>query len=119
MNIHSTAIVSSEAKIHPSVKIGAYCVIGPNVEIGENTVLAERVSIVKNTSLGKNNKLSPGVVLGDDPQDFKFGGEETFLKIGDNNQMREFVTMHRSNSPAEDTIVGSKFFIYGWSSYRT
>ena len=91
--IDKTAIVNKNAKVHSSVKIGPYSVIGPNVEIGENTAIQSHVSITGNTKIGKENKIYPFVSI-NDPQDLKYNGEETSLVIGDNNKIREYVTIN-------------------------
>ena len=92
--IHKTAIVDSKAKISSNVSIGAYSVIGSGVEIGENTKIDSHVSIIGNTKIGKNNKVYPFASIGNDPQDLKFDGEETKLEIGNNNRIREYVTIN-------------------------
>ena len=92
--IHKTAIIDSKAKISTSAKIGAYSVIGPNVEIGDNTIIHSQVNISGNTKIGIGNKIYPFAAIGNDPQDLKFDGEETKLVIGDNNKIREYVTIH-------------------------
>ena len=92
--IHKTAIVDSNAKISKNVKIGPYTVIGPNVEIDEETEIQSHVNITGNTKIGKNNKIYPFASIGNDPQDLKFHGEETKLIIGDNNKIREYVTIN-------------------------
>ncbi len=92
--IHKSAIVDPKAKIYSNVKIGAYSIIGPNVEIKENSVIQSHVSIVGDTKIGKNNKIYPFSSIGNDPQDLKFDGEETKLEIGDNNKIREYVTIN-------------------------
>ena len=92
--IHNTAIIDSKAKISSGVSIGAFTVIGPNVEIGENTIIQSHVSIIGNTKVGKNNKIYPFASIGNDPQDLKFDGEVTKLEIGDNNKIREYVTVN-------------------------
>ena len=92
--IHKTAIIESNSKISKNVKIGPYSVIGANVEIGEGTEIQSHVSIVGNTKIGKNNKIYPFASIGNDPQDLKFKGEETKLEIGDNNKIREYVTVN-------------------------
>ena len=92
--IHSTAIIDPKAKISSNVSIGAFTVIGPNVEIGENTIIQSHVSIIGNTKVGKNNKIYPFASIGNDPQDLKFNGEITKLEIGDNNKIREYVTVN-------------------------
>jgi len=92
--IHKTAIVDSKAKISSSVNIGPYCVIGPNVEINENVKIQSHVNISGNTKIGKGNKIYPFASIGNDPQDLKYNGEETKLIIGDNNKIREYVTIN-------------------------
>ena len=92
--IHNTAIIDSKAKISSGVSIGAFTVIGPNVEIGKNTIIQSHVSIIGNTKVGKNNKIYPFASIGNDPQDLKFDGEVTKLEIGDNNKIREYVTVN-------------------------
>ena len=91
--IDKTAIVNKRAKIHSSVDIGPYSIIGPNVEIGENTIIQSHVSITGNTKIGKKNKIYPFVSI-NDPQDLKYNGEQTNLIIGDNNKIREYVTIN-------------------------
>ena len=92
--IHKTAIVDQKSKISSNVEIGPYSVIGPNVEVGENTIIQSHVSIVGNTKIGKKNKIYPFASIGNDPQDLKFNGEDTKLEIGDNNKIREYVTIN-------------------------
>ena len=96
--IHQTALIDPKAKIHSSVKVGPYSVIGAKVEIDENTEVQSHVSIVGNTKIGKNNKIYPFASIGNDPQDLKFQGEETKLEIGNNNKIREYVTINPGTS---------------------
>ena len=92
--IDKTAIIDPKAKISSNVSIGAYSVIGPNVEIDENSTIESHVSIVGNTKIGKGNKIYSFASIGSDPQDLKFSGEITKLEIGDNNKIREYVTIN-------------------------
>ena len=92
--IDKTAIVDKNSKIHSTVKIGPYTVIGPDVEIGENVIIHSHVNIVGHTKIGKGNIIYPFVSIGNDPQDLKYNGEKTLLKIGDNNKFREYVTVN-------------------------
>ena len=92
--IHKTAIIDSKAKISTNVEIGPYATIGPNVEIGKNTLIQSHVNITGNTTIGKGNKLYSFASIGSDPQDLKYKGEETTLLIGDNNTIREHVTIN-------------------------
>ena len=92
--IHKTAIVDPKAKIASSVNVGPYSIIGPNVEIGEDTDINSHVSIAGHTKIGKNNKIYPFASIGNDPQDLKFKGEISSLEIGDNNKIREYVSIN-------------------------
>jgi len=92
--IHTTAIIDPKAKIESNVKIGPYCVIGPNVQIGNNSIIQSHVSILGNTKIGENNIIYPFASIGNDPQDLKFEGEFTYLEIGNNNKIREYVTIN-------------------------
>jgi UDP-N-acetylglucosamine acyltransferase len=92
--IHKTAVIDSKAIIATNVEIGAYTVIGPNVQIGENTIVHSHVNISGYTIIGKNNKIYPFASIGHDPQDLKYNGEETKLIIGDNNKIREYVSIN-------------------------
>ena len=105
--IHKTAIVDKSSKVHSSVKIGPYTIIGPNVEIGENTEIQSHVSITGNTKIGKGNKIYPFVSI-NEPQDLKYNGEETSLVIGDNNKIREYVTINPGTiGGGGKTIIGN------------
>jgi len=92
--IHKTAIIDPKSKIASNVKIGPYSVIGPNVQIGENTIIHSHVCISGNTVIGKNNKIYPFASIGNDPQDLKFNSEFTRLIIGNDNKIREFVSIN-------------------------
>ena len=92
--IHKTAIIDPKAKIASNVKIGAYSVVGPDVEVNENTIIHSHVSISGQTIIGKENKIYPFASVGNDPQDLKYNGEKTKLIIGDNNTIREYVTIN-------------------------
>jgi UDP-N-acetylglucosamine acyltransferase len=105
--IHKTSIIDPKAKIASNVEIGPYCVIGPHVEIGENTIIKSHVSISCNTTIGKKNIIYPFVSI-NEPQDLKFNGEETKLIIGDNNKIREYVTINPGTSGGGGrTVIGN------------
>ena len=105
--IDKTAIVNKNAKIHSGVSIGPYSVIGPNVEIEENTEIQSHVNIIGNTKIGKGNKIYPFVSI-NDPQDLKYNGEETSLVIGDNNKIREYVTINPGTiGGGGKTVIGN------------
>ena len=105
--IHKTAIIDTKAKLGKNVEVGPYCVIGPNVEIGESTIIHSHVSISGNTKIGKSNKIYPFVSI-NDPQDLKYNGEPTNLVIGDNNKIREYVTINPGTvGGGGKTVIGN------------
>ena len=105
--IDKTSIIDSKAKLSKNVQIGPYCVIGPNVEIEENTIIQSHVNICGNVKIGKGNKIYPFVSI-NDPQDLKYNGEPTNLTIGDNNTIREYVTINPGTlSGGGKTIIGN------------
>src|SRR5215467_6092130 len=92
--IHPTAIVHPEAKVHDSVEVGPYAVIGPKVRIGAGTRVGPHVVIEGDTSLGERNRVFQFASVGAIPQDLKYAGESTQLRIGDDNIIRECATLH-------------------------
>jgi UDP-N-acetylglucosamine acyltransferase len=106
--IHKTAIIDPKSKISSNVSIGPYSVIGPDVEIDENTTIYSHVSISGHTKIGKRNKIYPFASIGNDPQDLKYNGEETKLIIGDENTIREYVTINPGTvGDGGKTIIGN------------
>jgi UDP-N-acetylglucosamine acyltransferase len=105
--IHKTAIIDSNVRLNENVQVGPYCVIGPNVEIGENTIIQSHVNISGNVKIGKGNKIYPFVSM-NDPQDLKYDGEPTKIIIGDNNTIREYVTINTGTmGGGGKTVIGS------------
>ncbi|NOY14187.1 MAG: acyl-ACP--UDP-N-acetylglucosamine O-acyltransferase [Deltaproteobacteria bacterium] len=92
--IHPTAIIAPGAKLDPSVKVGPYAVIGEDVSIGAGTSVGPHTVIEGRTEIGAENQIFQFASIGAVPQDLKFHGEESTLKIGDRNKVREFVTIH-------------------------
>jgi UDP-N-acetylglucosamine acyltransferase len=113
--IHPTALISSEAELHETVKVGPYVVVDGEVEIGEGTVIGPHVHLTGRTKIGKNNVIHTAAVIGGAPQDMKYCGEPTGIRIGNNNNIREHVTLHRSNTPEEDTVIGAGNFFMAHS----
>lgn len=106
--IHQTAIVDETATIADDVTIGAYSIIGADVKIDSGTWVGPHVVINGPTKIGKNNKIYQFASLGGDPQDLKFAGEKSFLEIGDNNTIREYVTISRGTADGCDvTRIGN------------
>jgi len=104
--IHPTAIIDPNAQLGQGVSIGAHSVIGKNVQIGDGTRVDSNVVIESNVSIGKDCLVMSGAVLGGEPQDKKFHGEDTFVRIGDGNIIREYVTIHRASGDGEATVLG-------------
>lgn len=116
MSVHPTAILDPSAKIHPSCKIGPYCTIGSNVELGENCELISHVVIEGPSKIGSNNRFFPFSSIGLAPQDLSYNGEPTRLEIGDNNVIREFVTINRGTVKGGGvTRIGSHALIMAYS----
>ncbi len=116
MNIHPTAIVDPSAKIPESCKIGPYCVVGAEVEMGKDCELVSHVVLDGPTRLGSNNKIYPFAVVGMDPQDVSFAGEVTWLEMGDDNVIREYVTINRGTAKGGGvTRVGSHVLIMAYT----
>ena len=114
--IHETAQIDSSAEIDPSVEIGPYSIIGPNVKIKSGTKIEGSVVIHQNTSIAKNNHIYPFASIGGDPQDLKYDGEETFLEIGENNQIREGVTISRGTAQESSvTKIGNNNLLMAYT----
>ena len=92
--IHKTAIVDSKAKISSNIEVGPYSIIGPDVEIDDDVVIQSHVNITGHTKIGKKNNFYPMSSIGSSPQDLKYKGEATSLIIGENNTIREHVTIN-------------------------
>lgn len=107
MLIHKTAIVDPEARLEDGVQIGAYSVIGPGVLIGRGCVIGSHTVIERDTRIGPGCRIASHAVLGGDPQDKSYSGEPTFLEIGSNNLVREFVTINRGCHDEKITRVGN------------
>ena len=92
--IHPTAIIAPGATLAPTVKVGPYAVIGEHVTIGAGTTVGPHAVIEGITEIGQDNQIFQFASIGAIPQDLKFHGENSTLKIGDRNKVREFVTIH-------------------------
>lgn len=113
--IHNTAIVHPNAEIADGAEIGPYAVIGEYVRIGSGTKIGSHAVIEGWTEIGKNNDIGPSVIIGTPPQDIHYKGERAFVKVGDNNVLREFVTIHRASKEDGVTTVGNDCFIMAYS----
>src|SRR5512139_1587940 len=107
MSIHSSAIVAAGARLDSTVEVGPYAVIDAGVTLGPGCVVGPYVYLTGRTVIGPGNRFYAGCVIGEAPQDLKYRGEPTGLRIGANNVFREHATVHRSNKVAEETVIGS------------
>lgn len=106
--IHPTAIVDPKAQLGQDVEIGPYCIVEDNVQIGDGTRVDAFAQVKKFTTIGKNNHIHSYAYLGGEPQHLGFKGEETYVRIGDDNLIREYVTIHRGTEVGHGyTSVGS------------
>ena len=92
--IHKNSIIHQDAKVPANTKVGPYVVIGPNVNIGDNVIIHSHVNISGDTRIGNGCQIFPFASIGNNPQDLKYKGEKTKLVIGQNNTIREYVTIN-------------------------
>ena len=112
--VHPTALVDPGAVLADDVEIGAFAMVGPGCELGEGCVLAPRSTLERNVKLGRNVRIGVGSVLGGDPQDLKYRGEETTVEIGDGTVVREYTTINRGTTQSLKTTVGRGSFIMSY-----
>ena len=107
--IHSSSVIDNKAKIGKNVKIGPFCYIGPKVQISDNVELISNVHVEGNTKIGKGTKIFPFSSIGTQPQDLKFKGENNSLEIGEQNIIREYVTINPgTEGGGGKTVIGNK-----------
>jgi len=113
---HPTAIIDKKAKLDEGVEVGPFCVVGERVKIGSGTILESHVILKGNTKLGENNHLFQFSTVGDGSPDKKYRGEPTKLVIGDDNQIREGVTIHRGTVQEKGiTKIGNRNLLLAYS----
>lgn len=113
--IHPTAIVDPSAELGQGVVVGPWAIIGPGVAIGDGTEIGPRVLVERDTTVGEDCRIANGAVLGTDPQDLKFQGEQTVLEVGDRTVIREFATLNRGTSATGRTVVGSDCLLMAYT----
>jgi UDP-N-acetylglucosamine acyltransferase len=111
MSIHSTAVVDARAEIDSEVQIGPYVVIEGPVKVGRGTRIMAQAYVTGWTEIGEDNEIHPGAMLGGAPQDRAYQGQETYLKIGNQNVIREHAQVHRGTVAHSSTIIGSHNFL--------
>ncbi|MEN9509874.1 MAG: hypothetical protein RLZZ621_2437 [Gemmatimonadota bacterium] len=112
--IHPSAIIDPSATIGAGVEIGPWVIVGPQVTIGDGCHIAARASLERNVRLGARVQVGVGAILGGDPQDLKYRGEETWVEIGDDTTIREYATINRGTAHSVTTRVGRHCFIMSY-----
>jgi UDP-N-acetylglucosamine acyltransferase len=109
--IHPTAMVDPRAEIGVGVRIGPYAIIGPQVTVGDRCHIGPRATLQRNVRLAEGVSVGDGSILGGDPQDLKYDGEETWVEIGAGTIIREYSTINRATAATSKTTVGARCFI--------
>lgn len=107
LKIHPTAVVDSRARLGEGVSIGPYSIVDGDVTVGDGTAIGAHCVVTGRTTLGKRNRVFTGAVVGSEPQDVKYHGEETFLEIGDENVIREYATINPGTGEGSKTVIGN------------
>lgn len=114
--IHPTAIIDLTAHLATDVEVGPYAIIGKHVTIGKGTTVGAHAIVGDWTEIGENNQIFPQSSVGGPPQDLKYRGEECWTRIGDNNMIREFATIHRGTVTGHaETIIGNNNMFMAYS----
>lgn len=114
-DIHPTALVSPEADIGDDVAVGPHTIIEEDVQIGNGTRIASNALIASGARIGEKVSISHGAVIATEPQDLKFGGEKTWVDIGDGTVIREYVTVNRGTKAHGTTTVGKNCLLMAYS----
>jgi UDP-N-acetylglucosamine acyltransferase len=112
--IHPTAIIAPDAQLADDVEVGAFAIIGEGCEVAEGCVIAPRATLERNVRLAARVRIGVGSVVGGDPQDLKFKGENTTVEIGEDSVVREYSTINRGTSQSWKTTVGKGSFIMSY-----
>jgi UDP-N-acetylglucosamine acyltransferase len=105
--IHPTAVIHPSADLHPTVQVGAYAVIGARVKVGAETTIGAHAVLDGWTEIGARNQIFPGAAIGLAPQDQKYDGSDSRVRIGNDNYIREYVTINRATGAGEATVIGN------------
>ncbi|MBD2313364.1 acyl-ACP--UDP-N-acetylglucosamine O-acyltransferase [Desertifilum sp. FACHB-1129] len=113
--IHPTAVIHPGAKLHPTVRVGAYAVIGEHLEIGAETTIGPHVVLDGWTKIGDRNQIFAGAAIGLEPQDLKYDGSASWVTIGNDNLIREYVTINRATGAGEVTALGNQNLLMAYA----
>jgi UDP-N-acetylglucosamine acyltransferase len=112
--IHPTALIDPAAELGTGVTVGPYAIIGPNVIVGDRSRVGPRATLQRNVRLAEDVSVGDGSVLGGDPQDLKYRGEETWVEVGEGTIIREYSTINRATTATFKTTVGAHCFIMSY-----
>ena len=115
MKIHPKAIIDKKAKLADDIEVGPYAIIGPDVEIGRASKIGPHAVIEGRTAIGENCRIFTGACIGSIPQDLKYKNERSFLKIGNNNIIREYVTINLGTHEDSVTSIGDGNLLMAYS----
>lgn len=115
MRIHPTAVVDKKARIHESAEIGPYTIIGRNVSIAKNVIIGSHAVIDGFTTIGKGCRIFSGAVIGSPSQDLKSKNERSFVRIGKQTTIREFVTINAATGEEKETVIGDDCFLMAYA----
>jgi len=114
-SIHPSALVDPSAELGKDVEVGAFCIVEAGAILGDGCVLEPHSMVTGRVSMGARNVVGYGSVIGGTPQDKKFQGEPTFVRIGDDNVFREYVTIHAATGEGNATVVGDRNYLMAYS----
>ncbi|MGZ8392692.1 MAG: acyl-ACP--UDP-N-acetylglucosamine O-acyltransferase [Gemmatimonadales bacterium] len=112
--IHPTALIDPSARLGTGVTVGPWAIIGPQVTVGDRCWIGPRATLQRNVLLAEDVRIGDGAILGGDPQDLKYGGEETWVEIGEGTIIREYSTINRGTAATLKTTVGARCFIMSY-----
>jgi UDP-N-acetylglucosamine acyltransferase len=113
--IHPTSVIHPGAELHPTVQVGPYAVIGKQVKVGAETIIGAHVVLEGPTEIGQGNQIFPGAAIGLEPQDLKYDGSLSWVKIGNYNRIREYVTINRATGEGEATVIGDRNLLMAYT----
>jgi UDP-N-acetylglucosamine acyltransferase len=112
--IHPTALIDPSARLGTGVTVGPWAIIGPQVTVGDRCRIGPRATLQRNVLLAEDVRIGDGAILGGDPQDLKYAGEETWVEIGEGTIIREYSTINRGTAATLKTTVGARCFIMSY-----
>jgi len=116
MDIHPFAVISAGAELDTGVRIGPYSTVGAQVQIGRDSVIGPHVVIEGHTRIGERNRIYPFSTIGTPPQDVGYQGEATRLLMGDDNVVREYVTINRATTKEHwETVIGNRVYLMAYA----